>query len=224
MSLQQQERHVAGDKAVDARHLAAERPVKAPEPVTRQGICVALQHYSSGAVPLHDAGHDRLKDGRVRVVVDAVLERKVDGVGATAPDADVGNSAGAWKIVAKLVKGSRHNPVRRIKGLLYPIAVVNVNIHVQYTRVRLEELEDGQHAVINVAKARRLRFLSVVQAARPVEGDFGSARVEARRGSKGAARGNLAKVPQSVKDGTVIQYVDWKTRNDADVTRATMRK
>lgn len=44
--------------------------------------------------------------------------------------------------------------------------------------VVLEELQDGQHNVIDVAKARGFRLFGVMQATRPVDTNVGVAMVE----------------------------------------------
>lgn len=47
-------------------------------------------------------------------------------------------------------------PVGEVERLLDPIAVVDVDVDVQHTRVVFEQLQDGQHQVVDVAEARRL--------------------------------------------------------------------
>jgi hypothetical protein len=55
---------------------------------------------------------------------------------------------------------------------------VDVDVDVQDAFVVLEQLEDGEHNVIGIAKAGRFRFLGVMQPARPIDGNVGSALVE----------------------------------------------
>jgi len=49
-------------------------------------------------------------------------------------------------------------PVGQVEGLLDAVAVVHVDVDVQYPGVVLEQLQDGQHQVVHVAEARRLRI------------------------------------------------------------------
>ena len=58
-------------------------------------------------------------------------------------------------------------------------------------RVRLEQLQDRQHDVVDVAKARSLGLLGVVHPARPVEADVGPLVVEQRGAADRAARVEL---------------------------------
>jgi hypothetical protein len=50
-----------------------------------------------------------------------------------------------------------HLPVGQVEGLLNAIAVVDVDVDVQHTRVVLEELQDGQDEIVHVAEAGRLQ-------------------------------------------------------------------
>ena len=68
----------------------------------------------------------------------------------------------------------------------------------------LEQLEDGEHDVVDVAEAGCLSLLCVVQPARPVQHDVGAARGEAGGAAKRAARVGLAVLPEAVKDGAVL--------------------
>jgi hypothetical protein len=52
--------------------------------------------------------------------------------------------------------------------------VVHVDVDVQHTRVKSQELQDGQHYVVDVAEARRLVGLCVMQPTRPVDGNVGT--------------------------------------------------
>lgn len=45
----------------------------------------------------------------------------------------------------------------------------------------LEQLEDGEHDVVDVAETRRLRLLGVVESSRPVDGDVGLLLVKLHR-------------------------------------------
>lgn len=64
------------------------------------------------------------------------------------------------KKVPVLMERQSHNPVRRVERLLHPVAVVNVNVDIQYARMVLEKLQDGQNDVVHVAEPRRLGLMS----------------------------------------------------------------
>mmetsp|Transcript_30119 Transcript_30119/g.94488 ORF Transcript_30119/g.94488 Transcript_30119/m.94488 type:complete len:358 (+) Transcript_30119:185-1258(+) len=182
--------------------------VEAAEPVAAERVGAALQHDSAGLVHLHDLPDHGLEDGGVRGVVDAVLERKVDRVVLPRVCSDVLDVARAGKVLAKLVKGDGQHAVRRVKGLLDAVAVVDVDVNVQHSHVHLEQLEDRQHDVVDVAEAGRLALLRVVQPPRPVENDIRAALVNARRARDGAACVRLAVLVQPVEDWAVCAEVE----------------
>ena len=116
--------------------------------------------------------------------------------------------AGAGKVLAVLVKGRRHHAVGRVEGLLHAVAVVDVNVNVQHARVHLEQLQDAQHAVVDVAKARRLGLFRVVQAAAPVDDNVRLLGVQPLRAAQRARRRQLAKLKQPVKHRAVLAHVE----------------
>ena len=87
----------------------------------------------------------------------------------------------AREVLAVLVEGDGHDPVRGVEGLLHAVPVVDVDVDVEHSLVVLQELEDGQHDVVDVAEARGLRLLGVVETPGPVDGDVGGLLVELDR-------------------------------------------
>ena len=55
----------------------------------------------------------------------------------------------------------RHHAVGGIKGLLHPVAVVDVDVDVKDTVVVLEELQNSQHAIVHIAKTRGFALFRV---------------------------------------------------------------
>mmetsp|Transcript_36157 Transcript_36157/g.116436 ORF Transcript_36157/g.116436 Transcript_36157/m.116436 type:complete len:332 (+) Transcript_36157:111-1106(+) len=202
---QHKRRQVVRQHVPQALGVAAVGQVKAAEPVARERVGAALQDERAGAVEAHHLLHHRLEQPLVRVVVHPVAQRHVDRVVLARPDADVLDVAGAGKEeVAVLVKGDRHHAVRREEGLLDAVAVVDVDVQVEHASVHLEQLQDREYDVVDVAEAGRLGSLRVVQSARPVDRDVGSASVEAHRAVDRSSRVQAAVVVQAVKDGAVV--------------------
>eukprot|EP00962_Isochrysis_galbana_P009153 scaffold2549_cov108-Isochrysis_galbana.AAC.10 len=98
-----------------------------------------------------------------------------------------------------------HHSIRRIEGFLDPVTVVDVNVQVEHAGVVLEHVEDGQHNVVDVAEARRLGPLGVMQPPSPVDAHVRGARVETQRTVDRAPRVKPAVVVQAVEDGAVGQ-------------------
>lgn len=74
--------------------------------------------------------------------------------------------------------------------------------------MELEELEDAEDDVVDVAEAGGLALLGVVEAAGPVDGDVGVAAVELDGGPDGAAGGGLAELVEALEDGAVFPDVE----------------
>ena len=54
------------------------------------------------------------------------------------------------------MKRHGHDAVGGVEGLLHAVAVVNVDVDVQHTLVVLEQLQDGQHDVVDITEAGSL--------------------------------------------------------------------
>ena len=67
----------------------------------------------------------------------------------------------------------------------------------------LEQFQNGQHNVVDVAEPRRLRLLGVVQPPSPVDGDVREAVVQPHRSVERPPRVPLAELVQPVEDGAV---------------------
>ena len=76
----------------------------------------------------------------------------------------------------------------------------------------LEELEDREHDVVDVAEAARLRPLRVVEAARPVDRHVGEPVVELHRAVDRAAGRGAAVLVQPVEDRAVLAHVGREVR------------
>ena len=68
------------------------------------------------------------------------------------------------------MKGDGHDAVGEVEGLLYSIAMVNIYVNIQHSRVVLEQLQNGNDNVVDVAESRGLKLFSMVQPSRPIDG------------------------------------------------------
>jgi hypothetical protein len=193
---------------VDAVAVALEGQVEAAESVAGQAVRAALQHDSCRGKLGHNPVHDGLEERAVAIVVHAVLERRVDGVVEALAVAFVAPVAGAGEILAEFVQGQRHHAVARVESLLDSVTVVNVDVDVEHALVRLEQLEDAQHAVVDVAEAARLVLLRVVQTAGPVHAYVCITSIQASSATDGTAGRYLAELEETVVDGAVVAHVE----------------
>jgi len=92
----------------------------------------------------------------------------------------------------------------RARGLGRTVAVVDVDVDVQHARVALEQLEDGEHDVVDVAEARGLLLVRVVQPARPVDRDVALPRVQPPRALDRRAGVHRAELVEPLEDRAVL--------------------
>lgn len=74
--------------------------------------------------------------------------------------------------------------------------------------MELEELEDAEDDVVDVAEAGGLALLGVMKTAGPVDGDVGVAAVDLDGGADGTAGGGLAELEEAIEDGAVLANVE----------------
>ncbi|GIX63441.1 thioredoxin, putative [Babesia caballi] len=200
---QHEQRDVEAAAEGHAARVALVAQVEAAQAVARQAVGAALEHDGARVVDLDALPDDDLEEVGEAVVVHAVVQRHVHAVVLARRDADVGHVARAREEVAELVEADGHDAVRDVKGLLDAVAVVHVDVNVHDARVVLEQLQDAQHDVVEVAEARRLGALRVVQPPRPVDADVRLLVVEAVRRVDGGAAAALLEHVEPVEDGAV---------------------
>lgn len=69
------------------------------------------------------------------------------------------------------MKRNSHNSISQIKCLLHTVAMVDINVYVQHSSVILEQLQNCNDNIIDVAKSRSLEFLCVMQPTAPIDGN-----------------------------------------------------
>ena len=106
------------------------------------------------------------------------------------------------------MEGDGHNPVCRVKGFLDAVAMMDVDVNVQYPLVILEQLQDGQYYVIDITEARCFRLLGVVEATSPVDGNIRRLLVQLHRRGNAAPARELAELVKPVKDGTILPHIE----------------
>eukprot|EP00965_Chrysotila_dentata_P190594 6173979-Pleurochrysis_carterae.AAC.2 len=84
-----------------------------------------------------------------------------------------------------------------------------------HARMHLEQLEDGQHNIVHVAKARGLALLGVVHPTRPVEHNVTAPLIDPRRARDRTSRICLAVLEEPVEDGAVRTEIEPLELGDA---------
>ena len=121
-----------------------------------------------------------------RISINSITKRHVDGVGLAFFHAHISHITGAGEKVTKLVERTRHHPVRRIERLFHTISVMHVNVNIQNTRIRAQQLKNGQDNVVGIAKATGFALLRMMQTTRPVDDDIRRTLTELVRSSNRA--------------------------------------
>mmetsp|Transcript_26272 Transcript_26272/g.36667 ORF Transcript_26272/g.36667 Transcript_26272/m.36667 type:complete len:200 (+) Transcript_26272:460-1059(+) len=151
-----EERHVERLHVVHACSMALEGQIEATEPITSERISATLENHSAWLEGFHYLGHDRFENALIALIIDPVHKWEVDRVLLTLVHPNVLHSSGAREILPIFVKRGRHDSVRVVKSLFHPIPMVDVDVDVEHPRIVVEQLEDCQNNIIDVAKARRL--------------------------------------------------------------------
>ncbi len=188
--------------------MTIQREIERSEPILAQRIGSTLQNDSFRIVKVHDLVHQRRENGHVSNIIDAVMQRNVQGVAPSPAASDIRQVARVRKEVAKLVEGHGHNAVGGEEGLFDAVAVVHVDVHVQDALVHFEQLEDGEDDVVDVAKPGRRVLLGVVESAGPVDGDVTLALVQKTSSFDRPTSRELAELVYAGKYGTVIVDVE----------------
>lgn len=60
--------------------------------------------------------------------------------------------ASAGEVILELMEGASHDPIGQIEGLLNTITMVDIDIDIQHSLVGLKQLQNGKHAIVDIAK------------------------------------------------------------------------
>ena len=92
-------------------------------------------------------------------VINSVPKREIKAVIFPPTSSDIPEISGSGEIFPVLVEGHRHHPVGGVEGLLYPVPVVDIDIYVENPLVVLQQLQDSQHDIVDVAETSRNNWI-----------------------------------------------------------------
>lgn len=58
----------------------------------------------------------------------------------------------SWEVILEFVEGAGHHSVSQVERFFNSVAVVDVDVDVQHALVGLQQLQDRQHAIVDIAK------------------------------------------------------------------------
>jgi hypothetical protein len=109
-------------------------------------------------VIVHDILNDRLENRLVCDIVNAVTEWEVDGIILALANTNVTKLASAREIFSVFVKGDGHDSVGSVERFLNTVTMMNVNVDVENSLFKSEELDYTENDIIDVAKSTGLTF------------------------------------------------------------------
>lgn len=114
--------------------------VEMPQFIVRQTISSQLHGQCVRTVLGHNRLHNRFKQRHKFIVSDARFQRYIQRIMFPVVFANfVQPARPREEILAVLVERHRHAAVRQVESLLYSVAVVDVDIEVQHSRVDLQQ-------------------------------------------------------------------------------------
>ena len=144
--------------------------------VGEEGVHPQLGDQDIRVKGFQERRHHLVKGLQIDLVVGLVLEGDVDRIAPALPDPDLLLVAGAREEgLPGLVEGDGQNLVGGVEGVLDPVAVVGVDVHVGHPKPPREKGLDGHHGVVHETEARGPAGMAVVHPSGRVEGDVGPA-------------------------------------------------
>mmetsp|Transcript_11278 Transcript_11278/g.19256 ORF Transcript_11278/g.19256 Transcript_11278/m.19256 type:complete len:340 (-) Transcript_11278:276-1295(-) len=178
--------------------------VEQSQTILSQRIGATLHHNTRRLKFLDGLVYDRLKYLAVTLIIDAIFKRKIDRIVFAHTNSLVPNISSTWEEhIPKLVERQGHDAIRDVKCLLHTIPVMDINIDIHHTRIIPQHLEDGKYNIIHVAEAGCFRSLGMMETTAPVDSNIRGACHQLSSSVNRRACRHLAKIPQSVKQGTI---------------------
>lgn len=153
--------------------------IEAAKSISSKRICATLEDNSSRLISSHTWSYYIFKELDVLVVLYPIVKRHIEGMVRTwARVVDrsrivQGTGAGEKDGFVILVERKCHDAVRGPKSLLNAIAVMNVNVNVEYAGMVKEELQYCKYDIIDVAESRCFDFFRMVQPTGPIYCNIG---------------------------------------------------
>ena len=135
------------------------------------GIAAKLGDQHVGFEPLYQGGHDLSEGPEISLVVGIGKEGEVHRVARARTFAYFANPACTGEEVSPpLMKGDSEHPIALVEGVLHPITVMGIDVHIGYSEPLLNQREDGDDCIIENTKAGGAAWGCVVQSPGDIEG------------------------------------------------------
>lgn len=189
--------------------MPSDAEVKAAQSITAQRVSSTLEHNARGLVEVHYLVDNWLEKVLVTLVINAIPQGHIQTVVAATLCPDfIHVTCAREEVISVFVEGHRHDPVSEVESFLNPVTMVDVNINVKHPRVVLEQLQDANHNVVDIAEARGLKLLGMVQTTSPVNGNITDLVVQLGCSLQRCACVTRAELKEPGKHWAVIAYVE----------------
>lgn len=189
--------------------MALDLQVKPTQAITGKRIGTTLEGYDRGAELFVDLADDGLKEVGILLISDAVVKGYIDGVVRTGIVLGLGTvifetaSAGEEDVRGVFVEGTGHDTVCTIESLLDTVAVMNIDVDIEHSRIAAQNLENGKNDIVDVAEARGLGLFGVMKTAAPGNSNVGLLVADFAGSFQRAAGRHGTVVVETVEEGTV---------------------
>ncbi len=156
----------------------------------------------------HDLRDDGFEDGFVGFVGDAVAQREVARVHLAFTDTNVTQLTRSREEFAVLVERTSHDPIGGVESFFDTVAVMNVDIDVQHTRVVSQQFENAEYDIVDVAKPTGFTLLCVMQPTCPVDRNIAFVPTQPSRTFHTSTGTDRTVLEQAIKDGAVVANVE----------------
>jgi hypothetical protein len=154
--------------------------IEATETVSTKRVSARLEDDSLRVILFNHLRRDRLEEPFVLMVVNPIIDGDVQAVGLATICRILGthlvNVARSWEegpampVNTVFVERKSEHTVGRFESLLHAIAMMNIDIDVQYTLMLGQQELYRNDDVVDVAESRSQILLRVMQATGPVDG------------------------------------------------------
>ena len=130
------------------------REIEMAKLIARQRISAALDHHHIGNIKRANPAHNLLEELEVGDIVHALFERNVGSVKfAHSLSHLVEGSCSREEVLFELMEADCEDSIGMEESLLNSIAMMHVDIQVEHPGIDLQQLQDTEHDIVNVAES-----------------------------------------------------------------------
>ena len=142
---------------------------EASKSISRETISSSLKQNSIRSKVFDDFWDDRLEDELKALVIESLIEWKVDSMVCSWIFANIIDMSCSWEVIFEFMERTGHNSISQIKRLFDSISMMDIYVNVENSLISFQQLEDSQHTVVDVAESWGLRLFGMMQSSWPID-------------------------------------------------------